>query len=976
MKISYRIAWLVFYLLWFYCSSGFATNLSSNVDYNNIHGFMTISNPLFTSVTSGNFSGNIANVSAGSSLSLIGNANITFTNQNFCPNCIIQEYVAWIPRGTVQTGSPNNIGLFSGQIHNNISLNPFSWTTNAPTQGGIYYIGAASTLQFRFFPTVTGTTGINHGTTNTTFASYQINVFGKNDINNSTLIISSDNDLGPAPSSTTANFLNFDQGILKTTTNFTLNAFRGVTVNSGGGTFDVDGNTTLSYAGNINGNGNLTKQGSGALLITGNNTYTGGTTVNTGILQGNSSSLQGNILNNAQLVFDQTGNGTFIGSISGSGNLIKQGAGTLIITGSNNYTGGTTVNTGILQGNSSSLQGNILNNAQLVFDQTGNGTYAGNISGSGSLVKIGNGNLTLAGNNTYQGTTHNQTGGLAFSSGNFGGTLINNGTILDLGPGLSLLGVVSGSGGYLGHITFAGSYSPGNSPALITAQNITFANSNTLTMELGGLTRGTQYDAIDASGNVTLGGVLDIKLINSFVPAIGNQFNLIAAQSINNQFSNVFCNNLPFNISCTVVNDGTKLNLQINEVLPPDSPLLPVSKVIPQAALNRLTPLLSQPGGTAVYQKALAEIAPQQQAAIETTSNITSQIQSANITQRLMANRTQTSGMGGFQNYQKLAMLFNGNTLPINILAMKFPYYNNVVNASENSYEGDSLQSQLGAFLNAQFNFTDRETSLLERGFYSNSYGFTGGVDYRMSQRLLLGLAVGYSNATTQFAAQGGNQALNNYSLTGFGSINLTDNWYVDLMVSGAYNQYHTNRNINYIDAVGSVNTVASSNADGLQSNFNINMGYDIPYQEWSFGIRGSTEYTHNNINASQEYGADLGLNINYNAQSMNSLTTDIGVVASKVTSTSLGVFSSQLILEWEHQYQNNSRIINADFVSSNNNGFTIQTDKPDRDYMNISASVSVQLPYGSSAFIQYDNRIAMRYISSQSVNLGVRFDF
>lgn len=912
MKISYRIACLIFHLLWFYCRAGFSADLSSNVDYSNIHGFMTISNPLFTSVTSGNFSGNIANVSAGSSLSLTGNANITFTNQNFCPNCIIQKYVAWIPRGTVQTGSPNNIGLFSGQIHNNISLNPFSWTTNAPTQGGIYYIGAASTLQFQFFPTVTGTTGINHGTTNTNFASYQINVFGKNDINNSTLIISSDNDLGPAPSSTTANFLNFDQGILKTTTNFTLNTFRGVTVNSGGGTFDVDGNTTLSYAGNINGNGNLT----------------------------------------------------------------KQGAGTLVMTGNNNYSGGTTIVTGVLQGNSSSLQGNILNNAQLVFDQAGNGTYTGNINGSGSLVKVGNGNLTLAGNNTYQGITHNQTGGLAFSSGNFGGTLINNGTILDLGSGLSLSGAVSGSGGYLGHVTFSGSYSPGNSPALVTAQNITFANSNTLTMELGGLTRGTQYDAIDASGNVTLGGVLDIKLINSFVPAIGNQFNLIAAQSINNQFSNVFCNNLPFNISCTVVNDGTKLNLQINEVLPPDSPLLPVSKVIPQAALDRLTPLLSQPGGTAVYQKALAEIAPQQQAAIETTSNITSQIQSANITQRLMANRIQTSGMGGFQNYQQLAMLYNSNALPINILAMKLPFYNNVANASENGYEGDGLQSQLGTFLNAQFNFTDRKTSLLERGFQSNSYGFTGGVDYRMSQHLLLGLAVGYSNATTQFAAQGGNQTLNNYSLTGFGSIYLTDNWYVDLMISGAYNQYHTNRNINYIDAVGSINTVASSNTDGLQSNFNINMGYDIPYQEWSFGIRGSTEYTHTNINASQEYGADLGLNINYNAQSMNSLTTNIGAVVSKVTSTSLGVFSSQLILEWEHQYQNNSRIINADFVNSNNNGFTIQTDKPDRDYMNISTSVSVQLPYGSSAFIQYDNRIAMRYISSQSVNLGVRFDF
>ena len=49
--------------------------------------------------------------------------------------------------------------------------------------------------------------------------------------------------------------------------------------------------------------------------------------------------------------------------MSGSGSLTKSGAGTLILSGTNSYTGGTTVSAGTLQGDTTSLQGNILNNA-------------------------------------------------------------------------------------------------------------------------------------------------------------------------------------------------------------------------------------------------------------------------------------------------------------------------------------------------------------------------------------------------------------------------------------------------------------------------------------------------------------------------------------------------------------------------------------------------------------------------------------
>ena len=65
---------------------------------------------------------------------------------------------------------------------------------------------------------------------------------------------------------------------------------------------------------------------------------------------------------------------SFGANISGVGSLTKQGNGTLILTGDNNYSGGTTVSAGVLQGNTDSLKGNITNNASVVFDQANTGT--------------------------------------------------------------------------------------------------------------------------------------------------------------------------------------------------------------------------------------------------------------------------------------------------------------------------------------------------------------------------------------------------------------------------------------------------------------------------------------------------------------------------------------------------------------------------------------------------------------------------
>ena len=214
------------------------------------------------------------------------------------------------------------------------------------------------------------------------------------------------------------------------------------------GTIDTDGNNA-AFTGVISGLGGLTKAGAGTLVLTGANTYSGGTTITGGTLVGTTASLQGDIVNNAALIFDQATNGTFGGVVSGSGTFTKDGAGTLTLTGANSYTGGTTITEGTLVGTTASLQGDIVNNAALVFDQGANGTFAGNVSGSGALTKDGAGTLTLTGANTYTGGTTIAGGTLVGTTASLQGDIVNNAALVfDQTANGSFGGEISGSGAF------------------------------------------------------------------------------------------------------------------------------------------------------------------------------------------------------------------------------------------------------------------------------------------------------------------------------------------------------------------------------------------------------------------------------------------------------------------------------------------------------------------------------------------------
>ena len=106
-------------------------------------------------------------------------------------------------------------------------------------------------------------------------------------------------------------------------------------------------------------------------------------------------------------------------------------------------------------------------------------------------------------------------------------------------------GLVNGAGPFTGSGTvfFEGGYSPGNSPASVLHEgDLFFGGASTLTMELGGLLLGGQYDHLNVGGTLTEDGALDVVLYAGFAPHFGDTFDLFDAGSISGNFDDV---NLP-----------------------------------------------------------------------------------------------------------------------------------------------------------------------------------------------------------------------------------------------------------------------------------------------------------------------------------------------------------------------------------------------------------------------------------------------
>lgn len=345
-----------------------------------------------------------------------------------------------IEGGALQVAADANLGAATGAL----SLNGGTLVTAASfasgrsitlgENGGIFSTNSGTQLSLGSAIGGAGTlTKIGAGTLSLSGAN---SYTGGTVLDAGVLAVSADANLGAA-----TGMLDFGGGTLRFDASFDPAASRAVVLETSG-TIDTNGNN-VAFAQGIVGSGALIKAGAGTLTLSGNNGYAGGTTIGAGTLQigngGTTGAIVGDIANNASLVFNRSDSAIFGGTIDGGGSFTKFGAGTLTLTGANDYAGGTTIAAGTLQvgdgATSGSLTGDIVDNGALVFSRTDAVTFAGAVSGIGSLSQMGTGTLTLGGINSHTGGTSARAGTIAVANDlNLGaagiGLTLDGGTLL------------------------------------------------------------------------------------------------------------------------------------------------------------------------------------------------------------------------------------------------------------------------------------------------------------------------------------------------------------------------------------------------------------------------------------------------------------------------------------------------------------------------------------------------------------------
>ncbi|KAG6559777.1 Autotransporter beta-domain [Candidatus Rhabdochlamydia oedothoracis] len=616
---------------------------------------------------------------------------------------------------------------------------------------------------------------------------------GGTHINGGFLIASQDSNLGDPSGG-----ISFDGGTLKAQMSFS--SARNVSL-LGLGTINVESNSTLTLSGIVSGDSSLIKSNSGNLILTGVNTYSGGTTIDQGILAlsedgtlvsegavtiNNTGSFDiSGITASSQTIGDLSGSGTIVlgtktliegtsnntsyaGVISGTGSFTKQGTGTLTLTGDNSYTGGITVNAGVLVGNTTSLQQGIENNSTVVFDQAETGTYSGIISGSGILTKQGPGVVNF---------TNDSSG---FSSGtvniNAGTLLVNN----KLGGAFTVAtnAILGGGGTAIGNVTNNGSVQPGNSIGTLTIDgDYTQTDSGELVIEIN---EAGATDLLKVTGIATLDGALQVHPTPGTYSA-GTIYTFLTAgtdptdPTVNGEFSS---NSSTYPVDYTI-------NYLSNEV---QLLILTDSLIIPPIVIPPIVIRASRPKGNAgaVEDYLFCSSFDFAETDIDTVAKALLVLPTDQYIKAL--NRLTPSQFGA---------------LALNELENNFSVVNTFFLSGENQrggcYENDCEPTDIWfnplGFVYSQDSRPEIGHEAI--GFTNQTYGFTIGIDHLFTDNWSLGAGIGYSQSQLDWKQQAGKACASSGYLGPCLKYN-SENFYFDFLVLGTGSFYDVHRKIKF----------------------------------------------------------------------------------------------------------------------------------------------------------------------------------
>ncbi len=327
---------------------------------------------------------------------------------------------------------------------------------------------------------------------------------------------------------------------------------------------------------------------------------------------------------------------------------------------------------------------------------------------------------------------------------------------------------------------------------------------------------------------------------------------------------------------------------------------------------------------------------------------------------------------GSLQSISSRLVAWNPAPMPGLLSDMGDPVLGGVTLKDPKSMTSQQISDPWDVFINGNVvlaqDFSDPSAGIA--GANSTTGAVQIGADYRFSQNFLLGLTFAYGQTYATLDTIGSNATVNTYSPGIYASYS-DGGWYANGLGSYGFTNYNQNRHV----AIGAFNGTANSNPAGDQFLANFDGGYNFHKGNWTYGPTAGLQYMHISVDGYSETGlpgADLTVGQN-DGNSLRSLLG--GRVAYEFKGAGM-TFEPYFNASWQHEYLNQARGITTQFNGIGAGSFVINTPNPSQNSAVAQLGMNAQINNALMTFVDYTIQAGQSNYFGQSVQAGFKIGF
>ncbi|MEE4217990.1 MAG: autotransporter domain-containing protein, partial [Xanthomonadales bacterium] len=303
-----------------------------------------------------------------------------------------------------------------------------------------------------------------------------------------------------------------------------------------------------------------------------------------------------------------------------------------------------------------------------------------------------------------------------------------------------------------------------------------------------------------------------------------------------------------------------------------------------------------------------------------------------------------------------------------------------------------------GAWISGRVVFGEKDPTTNQVEYDFDTAGITFGLDYRFTDEIVAGVAVGYANTDAKLGQDEGDLDSKGYSVSLYGTWFKSDRFYMGGSLGYGSNDYDHQRNVRYTierpetgteflpDFVFDVDQTLGAEYDGSQFSASLSGGWDFNKKGWTFGPALSVSYVDVDVNDYDEFllssnmpqpFASSGWAVHIDDQNYESLQAAIGFAFTKAVSASWGVFIPQGYVDVVSELKDGGTLVTGQFIGDFNDArFALETDDFEETFVRAGLGFGLILKNNKSAYLMVDGDFGRDLLSTYYINAGFRWQF